>query len=229
MKTGILRALSALAILPAAFAAAQTPRTFGTTATSYVYVGAAEFHPEGPSTVYDLTYKLTVPSGGTFTAQPQLPSGALLTEVQWDFCDADGGTSPGLIAAAINRQGDSIGGVGYGNQPISAGCTSLVMDLTAVGLVIDNSAVHLDLQIAATDPVEIVGARIGYKLQVSPAPPTATFGDVPTSDFGFQYVEALVAAGITGGCGNGNYCPDNPVTRRQMAIFIAKALGLQWP
>ena len=24
------------------------------------------------------------------------------------------------------------------------------------------------------------------------------------------------------------YCPDSFVTRRQMAIFIAKALGLQW-
>ncbi len=48
-------------------------------------------------------------------------------------------------------------------------------------------------------------------------------------DFGFQYVEALVASGITGGCGSGSYCPDNPVTRRQMAIFLAKALGLHWP
>ncbi len=68
-----------------------------------------------------------------------------------------------------------------------------------------------------------------WRRQVSPAPATSTFNDVPASDFGFQYVEALVASGITGGCGGGNYCPDNPVTRRQMAIFIAKALGLHRP
>lgn len=56
-----------------------------------------------------------------------------------------------------------------------------------------------------------------------------TFNDVPATDFGFQYVEALVAAGITGGTGGGNFSPDGNVTRRQMAIFIAKALGLHWP
>ena len=67
-----------------------------------------------------------------------------------------------------------------------------------------------------------------YTREVSPAPAQATFGDVPTSDFGFQFVEALAASGITGGCGGGDYCPDNPVTRRQMAIFLAKALGLHW-
>jgi len=52
---------------------------------------------------------------------------------------------------------------------------------------------------------------------------------VPTGHPFFQFIEALAAAGITGGCGNGNYCPDNPVTRGQMAVFLAKALGLHWP
>jgi hypothetical protein len=37
------------------------------------------------------------------------------------------------------------------------------------------------------------------------------------------------ASGITAGCGGGNFCPDNPLTRRQMAVFLAKALGLNWP
>lgn len=46
---------------------------------------------------------------------------------------------------------------------------------------------------------------------------------------GFQYIEALVSSGITGGCGGGNFCPDAAVTRRQMAIFLAKELGLHWP
>ena len=78
-----------------------------------------------------------------------------------------------------------------------------------------------------TDGVQSV--EIWWKRQVHPAPLTPTFPDVPPSDFGFQYVEALVSSGITGGCGGGLYCPDNPVTRRQMAIFIAKALGLHWP
>ena len=51
---------------------------------------------------------------------------------------------------------------------------------------------------------------------------------MPLSDPAFQYIEALVKSGITAGCGGGNYCPDGTLTRRQMAVFLAKALGLHW-
>jgi S-layer homology domain len=67
------------------------------------------------------------------------------------------------------------------------------------------------------------------RLQVSPAPATATFADVPVGDPFHRFVEALVAAGITAGCGGGNYCPNAPITRGQMAVFLAAALGLHWP
>ena len=67
-----------------------------------------------------------------------------------------------------------------------------------------------------------------YKLQVSPAPASATFTDVPTDHPFFRYVEALADAGITGGCGGGNYCPDSPLTRGQMAVFLSGALGLHY-
>ena len=69
-----------------------------------------------------------------------------------------------------------------------------------------------------------------YKLQVSPAPATATFAnDVPTSHPYFQFIEALAASGITSGCGAGSYCPDQTLTRGQMAVFLSKALGLAYP
>jgi hypothetical protein len=74
----------------------------------------------------------------------------------------------------------------------------------------------------------VAAVHIIYFLQVSPAPNTATFNDVPTSDPAFQFIEALVQSGITAGCGGGNYCPDAPLTRRQMAVFLSKALGLHW-
>jgi len=63
---------------------------------------------------------------------------------------------------------------------------------------------------------------------VSPAPGSATFNDVPTNHAFFQFIEALSASGITGGCQAAPplYCPDTPVTRGQMAVFLAKALGL---
>ncbi len=72
-------------------------------------------------------------------------------------------------------------------------------------------------------------ARMLYRRRVSPAPSTPTFNDVPIGHPFFQFVEALAASGITAGCGTGIYCPDAPLTRGQMAVFLAKALGLHWP
>lgn len=74
-----------------------------------------------------------------------------------------------------------------------------------------------------TPPVRVVDA-----LAVSPAPATATFNDVPTTHPFFKFIEALKASGITGGCSAAPplYCPDSPVTRGQMAVFLSIALGL---
>ena len=71
------------------------------------------------------------------------------------------------------------------------------------------------------------GAQITWRRQVSPPPDTPTFGDVPASHPFYGFIEALAGSGITGGCGNG-FCPDAPLTRGQMAVFLAKALGLHW-
>ena len=56
-----------------------------------------------------------------------------------------------------------------------------------------------------------------------PPPCVGTFPDAPCSNIFAAWIEALAAAGITGGCGGGNYCPDNPVTRGQMAVFLLKS------
>ena len=58
------------------------------------------------------------------------------------------------------------------------------------------------------------------------APPACTgtvFLDVPCTGGIFDpWIEDLAARGITGGCGGGNYCPGNSVTRAQMAPFLLK-------
>jgi IPT/TIG domain/S-layer homology domain len=55
-----------------------------------------------------------------------------------------------------------------------------------------------------------------------PPPCSGDFPDVPCSSVFAPWIEALADAGITGGCGGGNYCPTNPVTRQQMAVFLLK-------
>jgi len=54
------------------------------------------------------------------------------------------------------------------------------------------------------------------------------FNDVPATDGFFPDVQKLYELGITKGCGNGDYCPSEDVTRDQMAAFLARAfLGIQ--
>ena len=56
--------------------------------------------------------------------------------------------------------------------------------------------------------------------------PTGRFNDVdPATHFAFAFVETLERSGVTGGCGNGNYCPENPVTRAQMAVFLERGIN----
>jgi hypothetical protein len=51
-----------------------------------------------------------------------------------------------------------------------------------------------------------------------------SFPDVPTGNQFYRFVETLFHNGVTGGCAGGvNYCPTNPVTRAQMAVFLLKA------
>jgi len=51
------------------------------------------------------------------------------------------------------------------------------------------------------------------------------FDDVAASEFSDD-IEWLAAAGITAGCTPTRFCPDDPVTRSQMAAFLTRALGL---
>lgn len=58
-----------------------------------------------------------------------------------------------------------------------------------------------------------------------PTPASQRFTDVPPSNFAYAFIEELARRGITVGCGGSNYCPNDPVTREQMAAFIIRALG----
>lgn len=52
-----------------------------------------------------------------------------------------------------------------------------------------------------------------------------SFSDVPASHWAYRFVEAVLHNGITSGCGQGLFCPQDAVKRRQMAVFLAKALN----
>ena len=64
-------------------------------------------------------------------------------------------------------------------------------------------------------------------LELAPAEP-AGFADVGADNVHAASIDALTAAGITDGCGvePSQFCPDQPVTRAQMATFLVRALEL---
>jgi hypothetical protein len=64
------------------------------------------------------------------------------------------------------------------------------------------------------------------KLGLCYTPPACTpgfFTDVPCPSTFANWIQAMATQGITGGCGDGAYCPQNPVRRDQMAVFLLKA------
>ena len=56
-----------------------------------------------------------------------------------------------------------------------------------------------------------------------PEPATGMFDDVPASYWAAAWVEQLALDGITYGCGNYIFCPDNNVTRAEMAPLLLRS------
>ncbi|HUE99838.1 MAG TPA: S-layer homology domain-containing protein, partial [Anaerolineales bacterium] len=52
------------------------------------------------------------------------------------------------------------------------------------------------------------------------------FTDVGPGYWAAAWIKQLVAEGITSGCGAGTYCPEAPVTRAQMAVFLVRTFNL---
>ena len=230
--------------------ARQTPAAYGTSVVSYVHVPAVEFFPSDSTCTYltdNIGFGARWDNGSCqfLYAGVHLPAGAKLVSLEMDFVDTNSlhilgslvecdnyGQNCTLHPATAAGPADcqAPGYVCSGNA-FNGGPGSQTADLTPDGITVDNNLKSYRLASfqSTTDAGNRIGGMIvGYVLQVSPAPATPSFGDVPVTDPAFQFIEALAASGITVGCGGGNYCPDAPVTRRQMAVYLAKALGLQW-
>ena len=233
-----------LAVPPARAQSFQDARPgepeWGTDATQVLTLHAMGFVPSASfidySSLVDSTglFRVTVAGQpGTFYAFLALPSGALVTAVEIDGCDED---LSGSLWVGIFKdpKGPTVGHTYLvdGATGITPGCQSFpfypgqpfTIDNEGLSYAVD---VHLELANAA-NALRFKAVRIYYNLQVSPAPATATFVDVPKGYWAFRHIEALAASGITAGCGGGAFCPEDPLTRAQMAVFLAKALGLHW-
>jgi hypothetical protein len=214
----------------------STPDTWGNQNT-YIALGAWDAQPLDSSVTYNLVQPagqgITRTGGSSFFKIPvHVPNGALVTKIEVNFCD----TGAGSFALHFFTQPKNVAPVTILDVVSSSGGATpgCVVQTGTFGtpVAVDNGAnsYNIEMFMGSTDnSVVFLSARVGYTLQVSPSPAVATFTDVPTSHPFFRFVEALAAAGITGGCGGGNYCPNQAVTRGQMAVFLSIALGLHFP
>jgi hypothetical protein len=223
---------------------------WGTADIVWVQLPAVAFLPHtSNSYASDLVtgFRRPLNNGAYFSAPIALPDGAKVVAFGIFYvdnnpsfsirgslveCDSMGGCdlhpSPGQGTPGCILDGSVCSGNAFASPSVAA-----VFGLVeSANIVINNLSGRYHLRIlvpAADDLMEIASAVVGYRLQVSPAPATATFpNDVPTTHPYFRFIEALADAGITAGCGPGSYCPNNPITRGEMAVFLATALGLHW-
>jgi len=237
-----LIALAVLGLATEAFAQ-EKPETYGTTLKSYIRIPAVAFLPLDSTSGSDGQYTTTGtfgasgqitrygPGNSFFVAPVNLPSGAIIDSLEFDYCDTDDFSNRSTLQLVLTDYKGFVLTTTPQIQSVTGGCGFVVQDVSSSAIVVDNNlhSCHLVFYHNVGDGGEsIAGAIVGYKLQVSTAPGSPTFNDVPTNHPFFQYIEALSKSGITGGCGAGNYCPDNPVTRGQMAVFLSKALGLSF-
>jgi hypothetical protein len=183
----------------------------------------------------------TIDQEQTWVASVGVPSGAFIDEIDVLVVDNDGAqniaTTASLSAFPVSGSGACGGSFATGSSTGITGQGTIVManpfgpfPLESRGICngVDSWLGRYITVTLLTTGQSLAGARIAWHRSVSPAPGVASFGDVPVSDGAFQFIEALVASGVTAGCGGGNYCPDAFLTRRQMAVFLSKALGLNW-
>jgi len=231
--------LAVFLVLPFLTASAVPGQNYGLE-EQVLTLGPAAFQPFNSDYAFGRGADGYLGGPGSFTAPLSLPNGAEILELclygnvqEFTFVEArirtirlvSSGQVPGvadIFESFVTLLGSDLltGYQGVCTNPFSY----VLSDSTGSGEHISHE-IFLTISVGSS----LGGLRIAWRRQVSPPPGTPTFGDVPPSDAAFPFIEALVASGITAGCGSGNYCPDNPITRRQMAVFLAKALGLHWP
>jgi len=229
----------------AGFVAAQeTDPDFWGSGTNIHYVSAEEFNCS--DTTGDCKYQ---DQGDEFWCSPaayehiyaalRLPTGALITGYRVIYEDSSAGEEFSVRLRRGWQWGPNKGSVEIRSWTSSGtpGVTQTWVDVSPDHTVFYRywaiasygyNSYYLWVTLPPTYSVKFRGMLVYWKRQISPAPVDATFPDVAPGYWAFQEIEALAASGITTGFPDGTFRPTEPVTRAQMATFLARALGLHW-
>ena len=115
--------------------------------------------------------------------------------------------------------------IGYPND---YSCGSCLLDLTPATSTFGDAALAVGQSWtdATTGTALSVVSKTATALTLTVTTPSRMqFVDVPSTHTAYAAIETLVWNGVTAGCATGpaRFCPDAPVTRDQMAVFIERA------
>jgi len=214
----------------------QAPAAFGTTSYTVTTISAMAFYPSATYFYYN-GVDIELSRGGAentvteFYAGLDLPAGAIIDYIG---LNSETGDAYAYGVALIQRHSDgSAITIGTFSSTVHGWDTDF--NASPLGYLWQGKsgdALLINVEQGSNPTSWPFGwVEVWWRRSVSPPPATASFDDVPTSHPYFQFVEALKASGITGGCSASPplFCPDSALTRGQMAVFLAKALGLNWP
>ena len=118
---------------------------------------------------------------------------------------------------------------GFGDVPVDYWSAAWIKQLAAEGITSGCGAGNYCPEQPVTR-AQMAVFLLRSKYGASYTPPavgsSTGFGDVPPDYWAAAFVKQLVTEGITAGCGGGNYCPEQPVTRAQMAVFLVRTFSL---
>jgi hypothetical protein len=113
----------------------------------------------------------------------------------------------------------------YGQIPPS-GTADCGSDCYSVQLTGTRPAGHVDVFLAealdaqfTTAPEDTISPAKDWTIHVG-----GSFADVPSDSIFYAFVENVFHNGVTAGGACGGYCPDEPTLRKQMAVFVLRAL-----
>jgi len=118
---------------------------------------------------------------------------------------------------------------GFNDVPTDYWAAVWIKQLAADGITLgcgNNNYCPEDLVTRAQMAVFLLRAENGAAYSPPAVGGSTGFNDVSIEYWAAAWIKQLAGEGITTGCGNGNYCPEDPVTRAQMAVFLVRTFNL---